>query len=315
MRRIAIIDLGTNTFNLLIVSSVGGGAYQIVYSGKLAAKLGEGGINKKLITPQAFQRGLKVVGDHVQTIRSHGVNEVYAFATSAIRNANNGLQFVDEIKRLYGFEVKIIDGPKEAEFIYHGVRQAVELNDEYVLILDIGGGSNEIIIGNSKSYVWKRSFDLGVSRLIQRFNPSDPLSIDQLNEIENYLEQELTELSDPIELYKPTTIVGSSGSFDTYRSILTAQGIINPNGEPRAEIPMYEYLGLHERLIRSTIDQRNAMPGMDPMRVEMIVLATIFTYFVIKKYGFTRMIQSSFALKEGAIWSVLNANQNRMIWE
>ncbi len=306
MKKVAIIDLGTNTFNLLVAGVNGDGTYQIIHSGKLPVKLGEGGINQKVIASPAYQRGLKAIGEHLRTILLYGATEIFAFATSATRNATNGKEFVGDIKNLYGIDVKVIGGDEEAELIYLGVRQAVSLNEENVLIIDIGGGSNEIIIGNSQQYHWKRSYDLGISRLLQKFNPSDPIKPSEIELVEKYLEVELADMVEPMRKYQPTMIIGSSGSFDTYRSILTAAKVIEPNGNPSVKIPLEEYLKLHNHLIATTIEQRNAIPGMDPMRVEMIVLATVFTNFLIKKFGIERMMQSTYALKEGAVWKMIN---------
>lgn len=308
MRKVAIIDLGTNTFNLLVAKVNGDGTYQILHSGKLPVKLGEGGINQKFIAPAAYQRGLNAIGEHLRTVLLHGATEVFAFATSATRNATNGQQFVNDIKNLFGVDVKVIQGDEEAELIYLGVRQAVKLNSENVLVLDIGGGSNEIIIGNGERYHWKRSYDLGISRLLQKFNPADPIKSNEIDVVEKYLDAELIDMVEPIKLYKPEMIIGSSGSFDTYRSILTAEKVIGPNGNPSVEIPLQEYFKLHNHLITTNKEQRNTIPGMDPMRVEMIVLATIFTHFLIRKCSITRMMQSSYALKEGAIWRMINSS-------
>lgn len=306
MRKVAIIDLGTNTFNLLVAQVNGDGTYQILHSGKLPVKLGEGGINQKFIAPAAYQRGLNAIGEHFRTILLHGATEVFAFATSATRNATNGQQFVGDIKNLFGVDVKVIQGDEEAELIYLGVRQAVKLNNENVLVLDIGGGSNEIIIGNGEMYHWKRSYDLGISRLLQKFNPSDPITLSEIDDVEKYLKTELSDLVEPMQMFSPKMIIGSSGSFDTYRSILTAEKVIGPNGNPSVEIPLDEYIKLHKHLITTTKEQRILIPGMDPMRVEMIVLATIFTHFLIRKFGITRMMQSAYALKEGAVWKMIN---------
>lgn len=306
MKKVAIIDMGTNTFNLLVAAVNGDGSYKIVHSGKLPVKLGEGGINKKFIIPSAYQRGLSAVGEHYRTILLHGATEVFAFATSATRNATNGEAFVNDIKNLFGVDVNVIDGNEEAELIYLGVRQAVHFNEQNVLVLDIGGGSNEIIIGNSHDYHWKRSYDLGISRLLQKFNPSDPIKPTEINDVEAFLNAELADMVAPVERYKPQMIVGSSGSFDTYRSVLTQANLIKANGNPSIEIPIEEYFKLHNHLLTTTKEQRIAIPGMDPMRVEMIVLATIFTNFLIKKFNLKTMMQSSYALKEGAVWRMIN---------
>src|SRR5690554_4040555 len=125
MSRVAIIDMGTNTFNLLVVDVPHTGGYEILHSDKISVKLGEGGINQKLITPQAFQRGLDAVDAHKQTAVQYGAEHIYAFATSATRNATNGLEFTNQIDQLHNIEVQTIDGYKEMELIYYGVRQAV----------------------------------------------------------------------------------------------------------------------------------------------------------------------------------------------
>ncbi|HCX98637.1 MAG TPA: phosphatase [Bacteroidales bacterium] len=307
MKKIAIIDLGTNTFNLLIVLVGGDGTYQIYYSGKLPVKLGDGGINQKVIAPKAYQRGLNAVGEHLKTTQQHGVSEVFAFATSATRNAENGTSFITDIKNLYGIDVKVIGGEEEVELIYLGIRQAIDLSDENVLMLDIGGGSNEIIIGNKHKYFWGKSYDLGISRLLQQFNPSDPIKTNEILAVELFLKEQLADLSEIIDRYKPVTLVGSSGSFDTYRNILSEQSIISSNGMPSVEISLNKYLNLHKQLISSTTQERSQIPGMDSMRVDMIVLATIFTHFLVKSFGIKRILQSSYALKEGAIWRIINS--------
>lgn len=298
--------MGTNTFNLLVASVNGDLSYQIIHSSKQAVKLGEGGINQKYITPAAYQRGLNAIGEHMRTILLHGANEIFAFATSATRNASNGHELVADIKNLFGVDVQVIGGDEEAELIYMGIRQAVELNSENVLMLDIGGGSNEMIIGNGERFHWKRSYDLGISRLLQQFNPSDPIAEDEIAAVEEYLEAQLADLIEPMEHFKPKMIIGSSGSFDTYRNILVAANIVKANGDPSIEIPMEEYFNLHNHLIKTSKQQRSAIPGMDPMRVEMIVLATIFTHFLVRRFGIERMVQSSYALKEGAVWRMIN---------
>ena len=308
MRRIAIIDMGTNTFNLLIAEVNGDLSYRIIHTGKLPVKLGEGGINSKVITPQAYQRGLNAIGEHLRTILLHGSPDIFAFATSATRNAVNGSDFVADIKSNYGISVSVIGGDEEAELIYLGIRQAVEIGSDNVLMLDIGGGSNELIIGNAASCLWRKSYDLGISRLLQMFNPSDPIQPSEIEKIEQYLEAQLEDIVIPISKYNPKTIIGSSGSFDTYRSILSQKSLISANGNASVEIPLDEYFNLHTQLIQSTKEERSQIPGMDPMRVEMIVLATIFTNFLIKRFGISRMFQSAYALKEGAIWRMINGN-------
>ncbi|MCE9538076.1 MAG: phosphatase, partial [Bacteroidetes bacterium] len=169
MNRIAVIDLGTNTFNLLIVEVSSDKTYELVFQTKISVKLGEGGINKGFIAPLPFNRGIDALKVHKQTIEKYNVGKVYAIATSAIRGASNGAEFVAKANEECNIDVQVISGDKEAETIYYGVRDAVKMSDEVSLIIDIGGGSTEFIIANKHQIFWKQSFLLGVARLLEMF--------------------------------------------------------------------------------------------------------------------------------------------------
>jgi len=304
--RIAVIDLGTNTFNLLIAKVDGNKSFTIEVNTKQAVKLGKGGINNKTILPEAMERGLKAIESHMQVIHHMGVDKTFAFATSAIRSASNGSHFVNLLKERHNLHVEVITGDHEAELIYRGVTQAVDLSSEKHLIMDIGGGSNELIIANHQEIFFKHSFPLGISRLLDKFKPSDPITAEEISQVEEYLEKELQLLFDAAAIHKPKVLVGSSGSFDTYRSVLTNGA--DPCKPPSFMIEMQAYKQLHQQLLKSTMAERMAMPGMEAMRVEMIVLASIFTRLVIEKIGITHMVQSCYALKEGAVWDIVNNN-------
>lgn len=301
--RIAVIDLGTNTFNLLIVETGENGKYSILINEKLPVKLGAGGIGKRVITPEAAYRGINALVQHKNTIEKHGVDQIHAFATSAIRSADNGREYAERIKQALGISMEIITGEKEAELIFKGISQSVPLGDEKVLVLDIGGGSNELIIGNKNKIYWKKSFNLGIARLLEQFEPSDPMTQGEINLVESFLGTELHPLIEAVSEHQPSTLVGASGSFDTFHSMI---GIANPEAiknisSSAVSINMQSFNDLHARLIASTFEERKHMKGLEPMRIEMIVLAAIFTKFTLEKCNIQRLIQSDYALKEGVI--------------
>jgi len=304
--RAAIIDMGTNTFNLLIAETNGDNAFQTIHNSKCFVKLGEGGIDRKFIAPEAWERGLKAIESHMSTISTFNVDKVFAFATSATRDAENGANFVDEILKKHSLKVNVINGEKEALLIYQGVRQAVDLGSNINLILDIGGGSNELILCNKNQAFWMHSFNLGVQRLLNQFKPSEPITFDEIGRVEQFFERELQPLTTASSAHPPIRLIGSSGSFDTYRSLLAHQGIIELNNQISAKIPLNGYLQLHQKLLGSTRTERLAMKGMEPIRVDFIVLASIFTNFVITRLGIKSIYQSNYALKEGALYEIFN---------
>ena len=312
--RVSVIDLGTNTFNLLVVETAQQGRdYKVLYNNKLPVKLGKSGIDKREIRPDAISRGLLAIEKHLQTISQYQSDKIYAFATSAIRSARNGDLFVNMVKQRFGLDVEVINGDKEAELVYYGVKQAVSLDQNYVLIMDIGGGSIEFVIANRENIFWKKSYSLGVARLLEKFKPSDPITIEEIEFISNYLEEKLTDLFDEVKKYPIDMLVGASGSFDTIASMIkAAETDVEPEKSLTPEmlqIDLEDFENLHQKLINSTMKERKQMKGLEAMRLEMIVVATLLVKFILQKCRLKHLIQSNYALKEGVIYQLL-AQQN-----
>jgi len=306
--KIAILDFGTNTFNLLITEVSTENKLNVLHTSKEAVKLGEGGITKKIITEKAFQRGLSAIEKHLEKVNEFGVTKIYAFATSAIRDASNGKDFIKAVQEKFDIYVLIIPGEREAEMIYRGVRLSIELDEKPILILDIGGGSNEFIIANNKEIFWKHSFNLGMARLLETFNPSNPISHFQIEELKTYLKSELKELFSAVAEFKPAVLMGASGTFETIYEILRHRKSAKYGATHNSarEIFIDDFFELHEILLKSTIEERKVMQGMEPVRVEMIVLASIFICVTLNECGINKIIQSDYALKEGVIAEILN---------
>jgi len=292
---IAIIDMGTNTFNLLVAQTTG----TVLYESKLPVKLGEGGFRSGSLTSDAMQRAFNAINTHLKTAKRLGANRYYAFATSAVRDASNGKVFVNEVKQRFNIDVEVIDGNREAELIWKGVNAAVGLGESPAVVVDIGGGSNETIIANSEQIFWLQSSNLGVTRIAENFPISDPITTDELETIENHMLQTVEPLLLVVAKLNPRIMAGSSGAFDSFRKILVHKGIIHHTSNVSAEIPVDEYLKLHHFFITSTHVQRLALPGLDPIRVDLIIPASIFVNLLVQKLGIKRIFQSDYALKEG----------------
>lgn len=294
----AIIDLGTNTFNLLVVEG-----NTTLLNTKIAVKLGEGGITKGYIAEAPFQRGLEALKKHLQSIEKYQPNRTLAFATSAIRSTKNGVDFVARVKTELGLHIEVIDGDKEAELIYLGVKQALDLGDSNKLIMDIGGGSTEFIICNKKEIFWKQSFQLGAARLLERFQPQDPVTSIEVKWIERYLEDVLTPLWTALQIFPCDTLVGSSGSFDTLADVIVHKfyDISILKGKTNFDFKLSDFNWLHQYFLKSNLEERLNTPGMIPMRADMIVISCIFINFLLKRQQMLSMKLSTFALKEGVL--------------
>ncbi|PCH71527.1 MAG: phosphatase [Bacteroidales bacterium] len=309
--RISVIDLGTNTFNLLVAEWNETGIPKILNRSKYATKIGKGGINTNIITDEAITRANNAFDTIIEISNKFEVSKIIAFATSAIRTAENGENFVKLLEKKHNINIEIISGEREADLIFSGTKKAIKLNHEPVAILDIGGGSNEIIIANNEKVFWKNSYPLGMTRLLEKFNPSDPINKNMVKDIEEYLKTEMSDLLEALDIHSVKTLIGSSGSFDTFKQIL----VVNApklNGSPTThfEIKLKDFFKLHQTFLASSLEEREKMPGMDPVRVELIVIASIFINYLVKEAGFSKLFQSSFALKEGALFEFIEKNTN-----
>jgi len=303
--KVAIIDCGTNTFHLLIVELSDDQLTEIIKD-KTVVKIGEGGINNKVITEPAQQRALLALKSFKEQIDAYEVSEVFAFATSAFRNANNGEALQLLIQKQTGIEIKIIPGEQEAEYIFYGVKSAMDIGIQPVLVMDIGGGSVEFIIGTKDDIFWKKSFEVGAQRLLDLFHKHEPIALEDLNALEAYASDQLSDLLKALQQYKPHTLIGSSGTFDTLSAIYCAEEKIPVDADSK-EVPLTikAYKSIHKELVTKNREERLAIPGMITMRVDMIVVASALIDFLLTRHDFSNIRVSTYALKEGVLSQIM----------
>lgn len=307
--RVAIIDIGTNTINLLVVDTRADGTYNIVCSTKETARLGRGGINDGRLMPDAMQRGMDAIGVHVRTINAiGGVERIVAIGTSAMRAAENAGEFAQAVEAKYGFGIKVISGQEEAKMVFDGVKQVMPLGMSRVLILDIGGGSCEFIIANKEGVAWSHSFEVGMSRVLDKFSPSDPITTKEIRDIEAYFRSGTQGLYDALREFPTSTLVGTSGSFDAMAALVAARNhpLLNVKLSTSYEIPLPCFEETYRKILSSTVEQRRQMKHLDPARVDLIVPGAIFIDFVITEAHIERLYQCGFALKQGAVCQIIN---------
>lgn len=306
----AVLDLGTNTFNLLIFEAPEG---KILYSTKIPVKLGKGGISKSIIQPDAFNRGIDAIKSLKQKCQEYGVKKLYALATSAVRSCVNGAEFVQTVLTTTGIYINVIDGETEASIIYNGVKNSIRdfINQKY-LIMDIGGGSTEFILADSNQLFWKKSYLTGGSRLLDMFKPADPPGADELGAIRQYLRDELEDLFEICTHHKPQILVGSSGSFDTFAQILALQKNITDKPGNGFILPLEELKELIQHLITKNESQRLQIPGMEAMRADTIHMSALQLEMVLIYVPVRTVMLSTFALKEGVMYQILN---NQCPWQ
>lgn len=305
MKRVAIIDMGTNTFHLLLATT-GDKKFAITHREKVPVKIGVGGINQGHLTPEGMERALRAMQSFKHTITKAGIDTVLAFGTSALRNANNGKEIAKKIEAETGIEVQIISGLEEADYIYRGIRAAINLGTEKCLIMDIGGGSVEFIIGNEQHKFWSRSFEIGGQRLLELFHRHDPITPQEVNELFSFFKQELQPLLDILKIHQPKILIGSSGTFDTLSDIYCWRNDLPVQETPETPFHIKAFNGIYEELLVKDRAARLQIQGMIEMRVDMIVVACCLIKFMLSSHDFTHIRVSSYSLKEGVLTSLLS---------
>ena len=293
---IAVIDCGTNTFNLLVTRLEPDGKVTKLLSDRIAVRLGENGINAGYISEAPYQRGLKALEQFARQLKELNAQTVLTFATSAIRDASNGLDFARDAKEKCGIDLQIIDGNREAELIYFGNAAALDLGEEIVLIMDIGGGSNEFILCNKHQIFWKQSFRVGAARLLELFPHQNPISTAEQATITSYLNEQLQPLLLAAKQYAPTQLVGSSGA-EALRSEKTGY-----------TVDMQHYQTIAARVIESTLDERKKIKGLVPMRVDMMVISCLMINQILNALQINKLQVSTYSLKEGALYNYIHTN-------
>lgn len=308
--RIAVIDLGTNTFNLLI-AELDEDSFEIIHKEKRPVKLGKNGINDRLIAQDAYERGLNAMTYYAEVILPFAPQKTMATATSAMRDSKNAPEFIQDVKDKTGIEIQIISGQREAELIHHGVEKIIPKDTSDYIIMDVGGGSTEFILVVNHELIWAKSYNLGVSRLLDWLSPADPISQEDISRLLSRLDDELEEVYTRVQELNLKVLVGSSGSFDSVHDMLLAK---KGDGKPShelifSEILIHEMTHLHKELLVSTLEQRLNWKGLVDMRADMMVISSILMNHVLSKCKIDQLFRSEYALKEGLLFSLASEKE------
>ena len=301
---IAVVDLGTNTFNCSVVS-LACNTFTTLLEFHEYPQLGRKGVAFGYISDDAMVRGLESLRVIKEKIKPYNCEKVVLIGTSTLRNANNASVFCEEAKKRFDFDISIISGEQEAEYIFLGNNLAYDWKDKTALILDIGGGSNECIICKHDSILWKHSFECGMQRIVSKYPLTHPLPQETQNAIYSYLDENFKLLTETISHYAIDVMIGSAGAFDVFRSIYFAQSDLKNPNTVAEEIPRESFHAIIDYLLSHNLEEIESMKGMSIPRAPLLPIAGLIANFIITRYNIPTLVQSSYSLKEGVIHTLL----------
>ncbi len=309
--RVCVIDLGTNSFHTVIVDAYPNGRFEVIDRIKEMVRLGERGLTEHRLTESAMKRSVRAIRRVRLLAEGWGATDYLAFATSAIREAENGGELLERIRLETDVHVRAIDGVFEAQLIYQGVRRAVDLKGP-TLLVDIGGGSAEFVIGSSDEVYFATSLKVGAARMTGRFIRTDPVDREEFTALRSYYREALEPVLKAAREYGVTEIVGSSGTFEN-----VAQVCANLHGESQPSIFLESFDAERLRQVTKTImestrDERAAMPGIDEKRVDQVVAGAMLIDALVKDLSIERIRVSPNALREGMVVYFIRQNYERL---
>lgn len=291
----AVIDCGTNVFNLLI-AEINEGALKISAVHKISVQLFKGSPSTTHISEARKIRGLDAIHSFLYTVKSHQIQHIKCVATSAVRDAENGQEFVQLVREKTSLEIEVISGEEEAKLIYYGVQFSGMLDQRKTLLIDIGGGSVEFSVCEKDQLHKSISIPIGVSRLKDKMLHAEMLGKTELATLRNYFHESMRELKNYIENQKIERCIGTSGSFDTLFNIFRSS---LKNDEPSMVMSYDVFEQIHQWIIRMPLEERLKDPRILTERAEYLPYATTLISYILELTGPMSFEHCSFNLKEG----------------
>ncbi len=310
-RKVAAIDLGTNSFHMVIVEESEGKGIVEIDRVKEMICIGRGSISTKMLDEKAMEAGITTLKHFLVLASQHGVKQesIIAFATSAIREAKNRDVFLQRVRDETGIKIKVVSGLEEAQFIYYGVRRAVRLSTEPELIFDIGGGSVEFIIADHQKIFLLESRKVGVARMLERFITTDPIADKELSLLEQFFAAELFSSAEKSRELNIKRAIASSGTAQNIaKMIRSATGRDDEVTLNQSSFTRKEFQKFYKSVIAMNASQRKKLTGLDEKRVDLIVPGLVLMNVIFSLFKLKEVMISDSALREGMVVHYLKNN-------
>ena len=311
--RVAAIDIGTNSLHMIVVQVRSDRSFEVVDREKEMVRLGSGGLGGRALTESSMMAALRVLSKFRRLADAHDVDEIVAAATSAVREADNGREFLTTVRQRTGISVRVISGTEEARLIHRAAVYGVDVSDGTAVVIDIGGGSVELTRGTAAHVQVARSAKIGVIRLTEQFVRSDPLTARDERRLVKSIQSEIADTVDQIVSLGFDRVIGTSGTILSLGLLAaTEDGAVAAEGLRSRRISAKQIRRLRRQLAGMTLAERLRTPSLDPRRADLAVAGSILLDTILKKLGATELTLCDLALREGLAIDYIRKNQARI---
>ena len=306
MTNIASIDIGSNTARLLILESTGDQKFNLLVSKRNITRLGEGIDAQGKLTEHRMQTTLKVLARFRQICLENGDPPLFAVATSAVREASNGQEFVRLAKKETGIDIKIITWEEEARLTLEGVYWKIPHENRRVITFDIGGGSTEFILSEGENIKDFCSTSLGVVRLTEKFITQHPVDEKEYHSLQNHLQDELQTVKNKLSAFLPELLIGTAGTVTTLAALKENIYPYDPEKIHGSTFSRPEAESILDDLKGKSLSQRLLLKPMEPGREDLIIAGTAIVLETMRVFGCEILTVSEYSLREGLILRAMN---------
>jgi exopolyphosphatase/guanosine-5'-triphosphate,3'-diphosphate pyrophosphatase len=313
MTRIAVIDIGTNSIHMVLAEIQPDGGYKVLDRFKDMTRLGNGTFSSHRLSDDAIARGLDVIRNLVTLAKNKGYDRIMAVATSAVREAKNGGEFIDLVAEQTKLKVRVISGAEEARLIFLAVKNSVPMTDQPVLAVDVGGGSVELMVGNRDQLLHTKSLKLGAIRLADEYLKRTPPSEKMTHALETTVTDQLKRALDSFKTKRFDSLIATSGMAANLAEVVHLRRTGRPLPQLNlATVSLKDAKEIEQDLRRSTIKERLAIPGLDPKRVDTLYPATVVLRRLMELSGRDELVICDKAIREGVIYDFTVRHRDRL---
>ena len=309
---LAGLDIGTNTLRLL-VAELGPSAFREIHSDRRITRLGEDLDRSGKLSNAAISRSIEALARFSDSMRNHAVSGISAVGTSALRRATNADEFIAEAKNRTGIDIRVILGEEEARLTLAGVTRALRATAEgergaapfpSTLVIDIGGGSTEIISQHPGRATTEASLPLGAVYLTERFIAHDPPTENELGRLRGAAGLELDKHREILHPDPNRLLAGTAGTITTLAAMELRLAKYDPDAINCFQLSREAIDAVVRKLGRSTLQERRAIPGLEPGREDIILAGAVILQEVMRRFGYTSMLVSDWGLREGIVFDM-----------
>ena len=306
MANIASIDIGSNTARLLIIEPKDDQKFNLLVSERSITRLGEGIEAQGKLTEHRIQTTLKVLSIFRQICLENGDPPIFAVATSAVREASNGQEFVRRAKKETGIDIKIITWEEEAKLTLEGVYWKIPHENRRVITFDIGGGSTEFILSQGKNIKDFCSTSLGVVRLTEKFITQHPVDEREYHSLQNHLQYELQTVKKKLSAFLPELLIGTAGTVTTLAALKENIYPYDPEKIHGSTFSRPEAEAILDDLKGRSLSQRLLLKPIETGREDLIIAGTAIVLETMRAFGCEILTVSEYSLREGLILRAMN---------